>query len=166
MRRAILEIAQRAKSGTYLHLPIWLLITVSGGLPSSAATFFWCNTAFFGALTAVRVLLHLSLPRWLDSHPVVTVRVGFALMMLPTLQWGMLSAETLFFAGLSHEWLPFEFVALSMATAGSVVLSIDKALWITMPLCALGPPFIALLLHPTPEHLLLAVMSVCVVAYV
>ncbi len=87
-------------------------------------------------------------------------------MMLPTLQWGMLSAETIFFDSLRREWLPFEFVALSMATAGSVVLAINPALWICLPLCALAPPVIAELLHPTPENLLLAGMSVCVVAYV
>jgi signal transduction histidine kinase/DNA-binding response OmpR family regulator len=165
-RRALLEIAQRAKSGTYLHLPIWLLVAVSSGLPAISPTFFWCNTAFFGALTAVRILLHRRFSLWLDAHPVATVRVGFALMMLPTLQWGMLSAEMICFDTLSRAWLPFEFVALSMATAGSVVLSINQALWICMPLCALGPPFIAELLHPTSENLLLAVMSVCVIAYV
>jgi hypothetical protein len=100
IRRSLLEIAQRAKSGTYLHLPIWLLIAVSSGLPSIAPMFFWCNTAYFGALTMVRILLHRRFTLWLDTHPVATVRVGFALMMLPTLQWGMLSAETIFFDSL------------------------------------------------------------------
>jgi len=165
-RRALLELAERAKSGTYLHLPIWLLVTLSGGLPSIAPTFFWCNTIFFGALTASRISIHSRFSSWLDSHPVATVRVGFALMTLPTLQWGMLSAETQFCDSLSREWLPFLIVALSMATAGSVVLAIVPALWISLPLCALAPPTIALLLHPTPDNLLLSVMSVCVVAYV
>ena len=165
-RRALLELAERAKSGTYLHLPIWLLVTVSSGLPAISPIFFWCNTVFFGALTASRISLHRKFPLLLDTHPVATVRVGFALMTLPTLQWGMLSAETLCFDSLSREWLPFLFVALSMATAGSVVLAIIPALWICMPLCALAPPTIALLLHPTHENLLLSVMSVCVVAYV
>jgi signal transduction histidine kinase/CheY-like chemotaxis protein/HPt (histidine-containing phosphotransfer) domain-containing protein len=149
-----------------LHLPIWLLVTLSSGLPVIAPAFFWCNTAFFGVLTAVRIILHPRFSLWLDTHPVATVRVGFALMILPTLQWGMLSAETMFFGFLSRERLPFEIVALSMATAGSVVLAINAALWISLPLCALGPPFIALLLHPTPENLLAGVMNVCVVAYV
>jgi len=165
-RHALLELAQRARSGTYMHLPIWLLVSVSSGLPWVLSTFFWCNTAFFGVLTATRVLFHRKFPQWLDTHPVATVRAGFALMMIPTLQWGLLSAETLLFSSLSRERMPFEVVALSMATAGSVVLSINQALWISLPLCALGPPTIALLLHPTPENLLLAVMNVCVVAYV
>ena len=165
-RHALLELAQRARSGTYMHLPIWLLVSVSSGVPWVLSTFFWCNTAFFGALTATRVLFHRKFPQWLDTHPVATVRAGFALMMIPTLQWGLLSAETLLFSSLSRERMPFEVVALSMATAGSVVLSINQALWISLPLCALGPPTIALLLHPTPENLLLAVMNVCVVAYV
>jgi signal transduction histidine kinase/DNA-binding response OmpR family regulator/HPt (histidine-containing phosphotransfer) domain-containing protein len=78
----------------------------------------------------------------------------------------MLSAETIYCGFLSRERLPFQVVALSMATAGSVVLAINPALWICMPLCALGPPFIALLLHPTSDNLLLSVMNVCVVLYV
>ncbi len=149
-----------------MHLPIWLLVTVWSGLPGIAPNFFWCNTAFFLGLTAVRILGHRKFALWLDTYPVATVRLGFVLMTLPTLQWGMLAAESIFFGFLSRERLPFEVVALSMATAGSVVLAINPALWICMPLCALGLPFIALLLHPSPENLLLAVMLVCVVAYV
>ena len=87
-------------------------------------------------------------------------------MTLPTLHWGILSAATIFFDSLSRDRVPFLVVALSMATAGSVVLAIIPALWICMPLCALAPLFFALLLHPTPDNLLLSVMGVCVVAYV
>jgi len=165
-RQALLELAQRARSGTFMHLPIWLLVTISSGLPWIFPTFFWCNTALFVSLTAARIVLHRGFAQWLDTHPVATVRAGFVLMTVPTLEWGMLSAETDFFGRLSRDRLPFEFVALGMATTGSVVLAIRPALWISMPLCALAPPFIAELLHPTPDNLLLAVMDVCVVAYV
>ena len=133
-RRALLELAQRAKSGTYLHLPIWLLVTVSSGLPSISPAFFWCNTAYIGLFTAIRLWIYPRFPRWLDTHPTATVRTGFALVTLPTLHWGMLSAATIFFDSLSRDRVPFLVVALSMATAGSVVLSIIPSLWICMPL--------------------------------
>jgi len=149
-----------------MHLPIWLLVMVSSGLPWVLPRFFWFNTAIFCALTAARIVLQRKFSVWLDTYPVATVRVGFVLMTIPTLQWGMLSAETLFVDSLARVRLPFEFVALSMATAGSVVLAINPALWISLPLCALGPPFIAELLHPTPGNLLLSMMDVCVVVYV
>jgi signal transduction histidine kinase/CheY-like chemotaxis protein len=164
--RALLELAERAKTGTFLHLPIWLVVTLWNGLPSIAPTFFWCNTAFFVALTAVRIILHRKFPLWLESHPVATSRAGFALVIIPCLQWGMLAAEAVSLVFLGSERLPFVFVAVGMATAGSVVLAINPALRLAMPLCALVPVMLTKLFYPTRENLLDSVMIACVLAYV
>jgi len=165
-RQALLELAERAQRGTYIHLPIWLLVTIATGLPAAAPVFFWSNTSLFCAITAVRLWLHRNFPRWLQTSPVAAVRAGFAAMTVPALQWGALAAEAVFFEFLNRDRIPFQFVAVGMATAGSLVLSINRALRLSMPLCALGPVLIAMLLHPTPENLLYSVMVACVLAYV
>jgi signal transduction histidine kinase/DNA-binding response OmpR family regulator len=165
-RQALLELAERAQRGTYIHLPIWLLVTISTGLPGTAPGFFWCNTALFCAMTVARLFLHRHFPRWLQTNPSAAVRAGLVAMVVPALQWGALAAEPLYLDFLSRDRIPFQFVAVCMATAGSLVLSINQALRLSMPLCALGPVLIAMLLHPTPENLLLSVMVVCVLVYV
>jgi len=165
-RQALLELAERAQRGTYIHLPLWLLVSIATGLPGIAPVFFWCNTAAFCALTAARLILHRTFPQWLQNDPVAAVRLGFALMTVPALQWGALAAEPLFLDFLSRDRIPLEFVAVGMATCGSLVLSINRVLRLSMPLCALGPSFVALVLHPTAENLLLSVMVLSVLAYV
>jgi hypothetical protein len=47
-RNALLDLAQRAKRGTYVHLPIWLMLASWTGLYSAVPAFFWFNTAIFG----------------------------------------------------------------------------------------------------------------------
>ena len=44
-RQALLDLAQRAKRGTYVYLPTWLLLAAWGDLPAHAPTFFGSTPA-------------------------------------------------------------------------------------------------------------------------
>ncbi len=165
-RQELLDLEHRAKQGSVLHLPLWLVLAIWGGLLVRAPVFFWSNTALFLAATIARLVLHRHFRRLLDTQPKLAQFLGLISLLGSSLHWGLLSAMALCLDFLRPNVIPLQFVVIALATAGTVVLSINRVIRLWYPTCALAPTIVALVLHPTSENLLLAVMSGLVLAYI
>jgi signal transduction histidine kinase/DNA-binding response OmpR family regulator len=165
-RHALLDLAQRAKRGTYVHLPVWLLVASWTGLYSAVPAFFWFNTAVFGCATAMRLVMHARFETWLDTRPRLAKWSGFLAVIGPSAHWGVLMAIAYAWPSLHAARLPIMLTAVGVATAGTTVLSLNRSVRLTFPTAALAPGIVTFLFISTQESLLLSVMAVAVLVYV
>jgi diguanylate cyclase (GGDEF)-like protein len=165
-QQGMLDLAQRAKRGSYLHLPLWLLLAIWTGVATRAPVFFWINTVLFCITTVARLRLHSRFARLVIEWPQRARVSGFLTLMTPCLQWGLLTAVALYWPPLQALFQPLELTAVGLATAGSVVLSINRTVRLAYPVCVLGPLVVALLATPTSAHLLQALMALILLVYV
>jgi diguanylate cyclase (GGDEF)-like protein len=165
-QRGLLDLAQRAKRGSYLHLPLWLLLCLWTGVATRAPVMFWTNTLLFGLNTAARLRLHARFERLVIEWPQQARVRGFILLMMPCLQWGLLTAVSLYWVPMQPLFRPLELTAVGLATAGSVVLSINRTVRLAYPVCVLVPLLAALLASPGADNLLQALMALVLLIYV
>jgi signal transduction histidine kinase/DNA-binding response OmpR family regulator len=165
-RQALLDLAHRAKRGTYVYLPTWVLLAMWGDLPARAPTFFWINTAILVCITAVRLVLHSRFASLLSARPRLAKYLGLAMLLEPSLHSGLLTAASLSGTFLASNFIPFLFGSVAIGATGTIVLSLNRAVRLLFPTCALLPIVIALLFHPTHENLLLAIMVSILLVYI
>ena len=165
-RQALLDLAHRAKRGTYVYLPTWLLMAVWAGFPARTPVFFWINTAILACLTAVRVLLHSRFEDLLNTRPIFAKRLGLTLLLEPSLHSGLLTATSLSWSLLKPEFFPLLFASVAIAATGTIVLSLNHVVRLWFPTCVLLPIILALLVHPTHDSLLLAIMVSILLIYI
>jgi diguanylate cyclase (GGDEF)-like protein len=164
--QSLLDLAQRARRGSYLHLPLWLLIAIWTGSPSRAPRIFWSSTLLFVLVTVVRLPLQARFADFLTRWPKRARVFGLLLLMVPVLQWGLLAAVSVYLPSMQPLFRPLELTAVGLATAGSIVLSINRTVRLAYPVCALLPLVLALISTPGADHLLTAVMALITLAYV
>ncbi len=163
---SLLELARRANRGTFVHLPLWILISAFTGLYERAPTFCWINGLGILVFMLVRLVLQRSFTGWTITRPTLARGFIMASVMVPCLHWGSLSAAALCIDFLQPDVIPLEFVSVGLATAGTTVLSINHQLRLWYPICALVPMAISLVSHPNPMNMLLGVMCVAVLLYI
>ena len=61
---------------------------------------------------------------------------------------------------------PFLFASVAVGTTGTIVLALNRTVRLWFPACVLLPLIAALLLHPTHENLLLAIMASILLVYI
>ncbi len=162
----MLDLAQRARRGRYLHLPLWLLLGVWTGVSVRAPLVFWCNTALFALTTVLRVRLHARFPQLVLQRPGLARVSGLLALLVPCLQWGLLTVLALYWPPMRPMFHALELTAVGLATAGSIVLSINPTVRVAYPVCVLLPLLVALLCYPGAEHRLEALMALILLAYV
>jgi signal transduction histidine kinase/DNA-binding response OmpR family regulator len=165
-RQALLDLAHRAKRGSYIHLAIWLLVAVGTGLPLSAPAVFWFNTGLFCCTTAARVAIQRRFPSMLSTRPTLAKCAGLAALLTPCIHWGLLSAASLMGKVLHPAFLPLGLVVVGLASAGTIVLAINRTLRLWYPTCALAPSIIAQLWIPSENHILFAIMAAAALVYI
>jgi len=165
-RHALLDLAQRAKRGTYVHFPIWLMLAFGTGLYSVVPAFFWFNTVVFGCVTAMRLLMHARFATWLDTRPGLAKAAGFLAVVGPGAHWGILMAIACDWPRLHAARLPIMLAAVAVATAGTTMLALNRSVRLTYPTVALAPAIVTCLCLATHESLLLSVMALTVLVYV
>jgi len=162
----LLDLAQRAKRGTYVHFPMWLLVSIWTGVYLRAPTFFWVNTGLFCCVTAMRLVMHRKFALWLDTRPKMAKQAGLFAVVGPSLHWGVLTAISSVLPVLSAARFPIMLIAVGVASAGTTVLALNRIMRFSFPTAALAPAIIVLLAHPTSENYLLSVMGFAVLFYV
>jgi len=165
-RQALIDLAHRAKRGTYVHLPMWLLLALWTRLYAAVPEFFWINTAVFGFVTAMRLVMHAKFETWLDTRPTYAKAAGFFAVVGPSAHWGVLMALSYGWLSLSAARLPIMLCTVGVATAGTTVLALNRSVRLSFPTAALAPCIVTLCCTATNESLLLAIMGAGVLAYV
>lgn len=166
-QQALLEFIKRAKRGMYLHLPLWLVMGACVRLFARDPLAFWINCLGFTGMTALRFVFVQRSSALVKHHSKLVRQVLRALVFTPCLQWSVLAALSTLPGPLHVLMLPLMLVAVGLATAGTVVLSVDGLVRIWFPILALIPVCIGFLLdQPGPTGMLLALMAVMVIVYV
>ena len=165
-RQALLDLAHRAKRGTYVYLPTWVLLATWTGLSAHTPIFFWINTGMLGCVTAVRLLLHSRFAHLLSRRPTFAKSLGLAMLLMPSLQSGLLTATCLSWSLLRPNFIPFLFGSVAIGATGTIVLSLNRTVRIWFPTCVLAPIIVALLFHPSRENLLLATLASILLVYI
>jgi diguanylate cyclase (GGDEF)-like protein len=164
-RQALLELARRAGRGIYLHLPMWVLLAIWGDLPHRLPLFFWINTAIFALMTPLRLLLLRHYPRWVVDAPHRARVTNLVPLLLQALHWGLLSALAQQWPALESLATPLLLMAVGLATAGSIFLSLSRMLRLCYPLAALLPTIVSMLLAPSAGRLLIVIMALALLTY-
>jgi diguanylate cyclase (GGDEF)-like protein len=165
-RQGLRDFTQRVKLGSYLHLPLWLLIACWNDVERSAAAFFWANTALFLATTLVRVVFYgVFFARLLERDLARCRAASRFFVLVPALQWSALAAGAAHGGPLHPLAWPMLLVVIALGTTGTIGLSIDRLVRVWYPVIALAPTIVATLLEPVPYKLLLALMSLFMLAY-
>jgi diguanylate cyclase (GGDEF)-like protein len=159
-RQGLRDFTHRVKLGSFLHLPLWLLIAGWNDLEDSAFVFFWVNTALFLATTVVRVVFYRFLFARLLERDLGRCRtLSRILVLIPALQWSALATAAAHGGPLHPLALPMLLVVISLASTGTIGLSIDRMVRVCYPFVALTPTIVATLLEPVPYKFLIAFMS-------
>jgi diguanylate cyclase (GGDEF)-like protein len=166
-QQAMRDFAKRTKRGVYLHLPLWLLMSSFVGMAKSAPRMFWINCAGFVTTTVLRALFFTrsaALTATPTQHGKRALQVQ---AFIPCVHWSLLAALSTHVGVLQPLMLPLTLVMVGLATAGSVVLSIDFTVRRWFPLVSLVPIGVGYLLYqPRPMNLLFVTMVVIVMLYV
>jgi diguanylate cyclase (GGDEF)-like protein len=165
-RQALLDLAHRARGGAYVHLPVWLLVSLWAGLHLQAPLFFAVNSLLFAATTAFRVSIASRFTYLLKARPEFARKGGFVAVLAPCVHWGILAALADHWSVLRDVATPLQFVVIALAGAGTNVFAINKTLRVLYPACALVPGIVAFVIGGNSQSMLLAVMGLAVLLYI
>jgi diguanylate cyclase (GGDEF)-like protein len=140
-------------------LSIWI------GIPSSAPTFFWINTGLFLIVAAIRFAYYRNINAALDRDFAKCKSTSQGLVMIPGLHWSVLAVWAMHGGPLHPIWMPMLFTVLGLATAGTIILSIDRTVSKWYPTVVLVPTILAILAEPIEHNVLLAVMATILLLY-
>jgi diguanylate cyclase (GGDEF)-like protein len=166
-QQAMRDFAKRTKRGVYLHLPLWLLMCSFVGMAESAPLTFWINCAGFASTTVLRALFFTRSAGLIATPTHHGKRALQIQAFIPCMHWSVLAALSTREGVLQPLMLPLTLVMAGLATAGSVVLSIDFTVRRWFPIVSLVPMAAGYLLYqPRPMNLLIVTMVVIVIIYV
>jgi diguanylate cyclase (GGDEF)-like protein len=164
-RQGILDFTNRVKLGTYLHVAVWVLVSNWIGLPVTAPVFFWINTGLFLCVAAVRYAYYRRIAAELDRD-LETCRIkSQVLVMIPAVHWSLLAVLAMHGGPLHPIWMPMLFTVTGLATAGTIILSIDRTVSRWYPIVVIVPTIVAILAEPIEHNGLLAIMCTILLLY-
>ncbi len=164
-RQGVLDFTNRVKVGTYLHTAIWMLLSTWIGLPATAPIFFWINTGAFFGVAGIRTLYYRRIVAELDRSLATCRTRSQILAMIPAVHWSLLTVWSLHGGPLHPILMPMLFTVSGLATAGTVILSIDRTVSKWYPTVVLVPTILAILAEPVEQKGLLAIMGTLLLFY-
>ncbi|WP_280150920.1 GGDEF domain-containing protein [Piscinibacter sp. XHJ-5] len=164
-RQGLLDLAKRGDRGIFVHLPLWLLISLWTGLWTQQPLFCAFNSALFLGNALARQLLRQRFARMVEADYARAFRVYMTLLLGNCLHWGVLTGLSMHWPALHAAEMPLVFVAVGVGCSGSLGLAISPFVRFWYPAGVLAPLAVALLTDPTALHTLIALVSVVLVPY-
>lgn len=153
------------KLGTYLHASVWLLVSTWIGLPLTAPAFFWVNTILFLGVATVRFRYYRQIQSAMDRNLARCKTLSQVFVMIPAAHWSLLAVWSMRDGPLHPIWMPMLFTVSGLATAGTIILSIDRTVSKWYPTIVLMPTILSILAEPIEHKGLLAIMGVILLVY-
>jgi diguanylate cyclase (GGDEF)-like protein len=156
--RALLDAMERTRGGTYVHLPLFVLIGWLTGIAKSHQAFFFVNVVLLAITIMLRVGFTRHARRAAESTegPERIDRLTWTftgLYLLSGAHWGALAAAVSYSPSLAEARIPIWLVCTGMAAAGSIILGLLQAIRIAYPAAVLLPPMCVCLLNPSDGSL-------------
>jgi diguanylate cyclase (GGDEF)-like protein len=152
--QALVDAMERTRGGTFVHLPLFVLIGWLTGIAESHRAFFFGNVA----LLTVTALMRVAFTRYArgaagsDASLERIRRFTWAftgLYLLSGAHWGALAAAVSYWPSLESARIPIWLVCTGIAAAGTIILGLFQAVRIGYPAAVLLPPMCASLLSPS-----------------
>lgn len=150
--QALGDLGNRAKSGIYIYMGIWLMITVPYQFPKIAPVFFFLNTALLFALSALRLfLLKLKIHR--PDLPVLKMTDWLVYTILLTaLHWGLMVAWVLYDDKTVEIRQLMLISTAALGIGGASILSISNRVRIYLPVLLFCPAIMVMMYQGTSNR--------------
>ncbi len=139
--QAHVDIADRARGGLGVHLPLWLLVGWYAGLLDESPAVYLALAAMFAALTGLRLLFERRLARQAADRPAAHWAFQ-ALLMSNPLCWGLVTCLTMLWPPMMPAREVMWLVVISLVSSGSIVFAIDARLRLGYSLAPMLPPVV------------------------
>lgn len=156
--QALVDAMERTRGGTFVHLPLFVLIGWLTGIAESHRAFFFANVAFLAVTALVRVVFtryaHGAAQSEANLERIRRFTWAFTgLYLLSGAHWGALAAAVSYWPSLENARIPIWLVCTGIAAAGTIILGLLQAVRIGYPAVVLLPPMCASLLNPSEGSL-------------
>jgi diguanylate cyclase (GGDEF)-like protein len=144
-QQAMLDLADRARDGIMVHLPLWLAAGwFSGVARASAALYLGAAALFLVVLVLRRRFEHRLAPRSVHDR---AAALGFnALILSNPLMWGALTSLTLLWPAIAPAREILSLITVGVVAAGSIVFAIDAWMRLFYGMTAMLPMAVIALL--------------------
>jgi hypothetical protein len=143
--QAHVDIADRARGGMGVHLPLWLLVGWYAGLPDAAPAVYFGLAALFAALTGLRWLFERRMAQQAADRPAAHAAFQ-ALLLSNPLCWGLVTCLTMLWPPMMAAREVMWLVVISLVSSGSIVFAIDSRLRLGYSLAPMLPPVLTAVL--------------------
>lgn len=163
--RTLKDLGQQNLSSVFVYPFTWFVLSVFTNLPVMAPRFFWINTAILSTTTLSRAWLsrrlkNFSLTKYkgLEYHLIVTTVCNAA-------HWGVMTAICLSDDQLLPLRWPILLSVTAIASSSSWAMGFHSLLRVSLPLAALLPTLLSLLLIGTRASLMIAAQCIVFIGY-
>jgi diguanylate cyclase (GGDEF)-like protein len=169
--QALVDAMARTRGGTFVHLPLFVLIGWLTGMAESHQAFFFGNVVLLAGTLLARVVFTRYANRATRSDASLEGIRRFTwtftgLYLVSGAHWGVLAAAVSYWPSLEDARIPIWLVCTGMAAAGSIILGMLQTVRIGYPAAVLLPPICACLLNPSEGSLFAVAAAVMLWIYV
>jgi diguanylate cyclase (GGDEF)-like protein len=164
-REGLRDLIERSAPGQYVHLVFWLLVAIANGFPARCPVIFWTVSAAMTTLFFARRRASERAMRSVEAGHKAGFEVWLLVLFMPCALWSVLAMWSVEPGPLHSAMDEFVFMVVGLATAGAVVLSIDRTVRLWYSILALLPTMVALALDGTGNHLVVSLMGFAVMLY-
>jgi diguanylate cyclase (GGDEF)-like protein len=156
--QALVDAMERTRGGTFVHLPLFILIGWLTGIAQSHRAFFLGNVGLL-AVTAFMRVVFTRYARGSTTSDASLQRIrrftwAFSgLYLLSGAHWGALAAAVSYWPSLESARIPIWLVCTGIAAAGTIILGLLQTVRIGYPAVVLLPSMCASLLNPSEGSL-------------
>jgi len=165
-KEGLRDLIERSEPGRYLHIVFWLLVALTNGFPRSCPILFWTVSVAMTGLFLVRKPAGALAMRSVATGHKTGFDLWLFVLFTPCALWSALAAWSVRDGTLHVAMDELLFMVVGIATAGAVVLSIDRTVRFWYSLLALVPMIAALALDGTGNHRVVALMGFAVLVYI
>ena len=164
--QALVETAQRAHAGSFLHLPLWLLVGWTSGLAQAETLFFWVNVGLFAGNLGLRLLTFRRIQRNAGPLPPAAERTLVALLLTSAFHWGALCALAIAWPAPQAVQTSLFLTAIGVAAGGTMGLCLLQPVRVWYPLLCIAPAILTVLVTQDAGHAFEAFGALLFFAYI
>lgn len=160
------ELTNRAKSGIFSYLILWLAIAIWADLHILFPLFFWVNTIIFSLGCLAKLTHHIVFTKKLSKNTDLLSKSIIINTIFSGLHWGVINAWAVIDLDLSQIHYIMLMTSVGFSMAGTANFAISEEIRKYYPFCIIMPGFIVGIISWDGEHLFIAFLAVLSLLYI